>query len=386
MTSKTMEVEGVSTPLRRSSTDIFVEQLLAKADIQINGDRPWDIQIHNHRVIVDALAKGNLGLGEAYMRGDWDVAEPDQFFFRLLRAKLPDYIKPWKLFFNVMKAKYVNLQTRSRAWQVGREHYDLGNDLYTEMLDDRMVYSCGYWKNASTLDEAEIAKLDLVCRKLELKPGMRFLDIGCGWGGLLAHAVEHYGVTGVGITISKEQKAYADARYKDLKLDIRLEDYRNLNEKFDRIASVGMFEHVGRKNHRVFMEVASRCLDPDGLLLLHTIGKNETSSTPDPWIDKYIFPNGDLPSVEQIGEAMNGLFVAEDMHNFGSDYDKTLMAWCKKFDAAWPRFEDKYPKHFNRMWRYYLLSCAAAFRARDIQLWQWVLSPQGVIGGAPRIS
>lgn len=386
MASKTMDVESSSTAVRRSSTDTFVEQLLAKADIRINGDRPWDIQIHNHQVIVDALAKANLGLGEAYMRGDWDVEALDQFFYRILRARLPDYIKPWKLFLNVMKAKCINLQTRSRAWQVGREHYDIGNDLYQSMLDNRMVYSCGYWKNATSLDEAEEAKLDLVCRKLGLQPGMRFLDIGCGWGGLMAYAVEHYGVEATGITISKEQKAYAEARYRKLNLDIRLEDYRNLNEKFDRIASVGMFEHVGRKNHRVFMEVAHRCLDPDGLLLLHTIGKNEASSTPDPWIDKYIFPNGDLPSVGQIGDAFDGLFVAEDLHNFGPDYDKTLMAWDENFRQSWSKFEDKYPKHFYRMWRYYLLSCAAAFRARDIQLWQWLLSPQGVIGGAPRVS
>ncbi len=386
MTNTPSKVSAVMKPLKGGASMALAAQLLAKADIQINGDRPWDMQVHNTRVFDDALARGNLGLGESYMDGDWDAESLDLFFCKLLRADIPQYLKPWKLVGKVVRAKLFNLQNRRRAWQVGEQHYDLGNRFYEAMLDNRLAYSCGYWKNATTLNQAQEAKLDLVCRKLGLRPGMKVLDIGCGWGSFLGYAAEHYGIKGVGVTISREQQQYALKRYRHLKLDIRLEDYRTLDEPFDRIASIGMFEHVGRKNHRNFMEVARRCLAPDGLCLLHTIGKNKRTSTPDPWVDKYIFPNGDLPSVGQVGDAADGLMVIEDLHNFGSDYDKTLMAWYRNFEAIWPDFADHYPPRFYRMWRYYLLSCAGAFRARDIQLWQYLLSPQGVIGGAPRVS
>jgi cyclopropane-fatty-acyl-phospholipid synthase len=189
----------------------------------------------------------------------------------------------------------------------------------------------------------------------------------------------------VGITISKEQAGFVKQRHPDAPIEVRLEDYRQLQGRFDRIASIGMFEHVGRKNHRTFMQAARRCLAKDGLFLLHTIGKNERGAPSDPWIEKYIFPNGEVPSIGQIGDAIDGLLVAEDCHNLGADYDKTLMAWHANFEAAWPRFADQYGERFYRQWRYYLLSCAGAFRARDMQVWQWTLSPQGLLGGCPRI-
>jgi cyclopropane-fatty-acyl-phospholipid synthase len=253
------------------------------------------------------------------------------------------------------------------------------------MLDERMTYTCGYWSGgAQTLAQAQEAKLDMICRKLQLQPGMRLLDIGCGWGSLMGFAAEHYGVQCVGVTISQEQTAWAQERYRGLPLEFRLQDYREVDEPFDRIASVGMFEHVGRKNHRTFMEVAHRCLADDGLFLLHTIGKNTREGTPDAWIDKYIFPNGDLPSIGQMGDAFDALFVVEDLHSFGPDYDKTLMAWYANFEAAWTRFSEELGERFHRMWRYYLLSCAGAFRARDIQLWQWVLTKDGLRGGYRR--
>ncbi|GHB15922.1 cyclopropane fatty acyl phospholipid synthase [Modicisalibacter luteus] len=362
-------------------------ELLAKADIRINGSRPWDIQLKSPGVIDRALSEGNLGLGEAYMDGHWDAEELDEFFSRLLRAHLDAEIRPSRLILHALRAKLANLQSFKRAWQVGETHYDLGNDFYAAMLDRRMTYTCGYWRNATTLDEAQEAKLDLICRKLELKPGMRILDIGCGWGSFMAYAAEHYGVECVGITISQEQTDYGKQLMKQgLPVEFRLQDYREVSESFDAIVSIGMFEHVGRRNHREYMEVAHRCLKDGGMFLLHTIGKNVRESTPDPWIDKYIFPNGDLPSIGQIGDAAGGLFVTEDLHNFGADYDKTLMAWYANFEKAWPQFYDRFGERFYRMWRYYLLSCAAAFRARDIQLWQWVLSKQGILGGYQRLS
>ncbi len=358
-----------------------VAELIATADIRVNGTRPWDMQLHTDGVLERALARGNLGLGETYMEGAWDVEKLDQFFFLLLRGRLADKVHPLCMLGHSLRARLLNRQTSRRAWQVGEAHYDMSNALYEAMLDPRMTYTCGYWKNANTLAEAQEAKLDLICRKLGLRPGMRVLDIGCGWGSFMGYAAEHYGVQCVGVTISTEQVAWAKQRYAALPLEFRLLDYRDINERFDRIVSIGMFEHVGRKNHRTFMEVAARCLVEDGLFLLHTIGKNQRRSTPDPWIDKYIFPNGDLPSIGQIGDAMDGLFVAEDLHNFGADYDRTLMAWYANFEAAWPHFAESLGEVFHRKWRYYLLSCAGAFRARDIQLWQWVLSRQGIVGG-----
>lgn len=365
--------------LHRATVD-----LLGKAAIQINGSSPWDMQLKAPGVPERAFSKGNLGLGEAYMDGAWDAEELDEFFARLLSTRLTDQIQPLRLLGHALSAKLLNRQDVKRAKQVGEVHYDLGNDFYAAMLDTRMTYTCGYWENATNLEQAQKAKLDMVCRKLQLKPGMRVLDIGCGWGSFMAYAAENYGVECVGVSISKEQVTWAQQRYSHLPLEFRLQDYREVDEQFDAIASIGMFEHVGRKNYRTYMEVAHRCLNKNGLFLLHTIGKNLRKSAPDPWIDKYIFPNGDLPSIGQIGDAVDNLFVVEDLHNFGVDYDKTLMAWFKNFHAAWPRFEEALGTRFYRMWRYYLLSCAGAFRARDIQLWQWVLSKEGVRDGYRR--
>lgn len=362
----------------------MVADILNQSSIRINGQNPWDMQMHDLSVPEKAIARGNLGLGEAYMDGCWDAEQLDEFFHRLLRSRLTDHIHPIRLIRNVLAAKLFNLQNVRRSKKVGEVHYDLGNDFYEQMLDSRMTYTCGYWANATNLEQAQEAKLDLICRKLRLKPGMRVLDIGCGWGSFMAYAAEHYGVEAVGVSISKEQIAWAKQKYAHLPLDFRFEDYRNINEKFDAIASVGMFEHVGRKNFRTYMRVAHRSLKKDGLFLLHTIGKNVKGTSPDPWIDKYIFPNGDLPSIGQIGDAIDGLFQVEDLHNFGPDYDKTLMAWYGNFQAGWPRFAERLDTRFYRMWKYYLLSCAGAFRARDIQLWQWVLSSDGVVGGYRR--
>ncbi|HGM9011765.1 TPA: cyclopropane fatty acyl phospholipid synthase [Pseudomonas aeruginosa] len=364
----------------------FAETLLNQAGLSLEGQAHWDMRLNNPDVPQRALAEGNLGLGEAYMGGDWDCDQLDEFFSRLLRSGVADRVSPAALIFHALQARLLNRQAGRRAWDVGTRHYDLGNDFYAAMLDPLMTYTCGYWKDAENLAQAQEAKLDLICRKLNLQPGMRVLDIGCGWGSFMAYAAKHYGVECVGVTISREQCEWAKTRHAGLPLEFRLQDYRELDERFERIVSIGMFEHVGRKNHRVYMETVARCLDDEGLFLLHTIGKNNRHSTPDRWIDKYIFPNGDLPSIGQIGDAVDGLFVVEDLHNFGADYDKTLMAWHRHFEEAWPRFAVELGERFRRMWRYYLLSCAGAFRARDIQLWQWVLAKQGVIGGYQRVS
>lgn len=366
--------------------DRLMQDLLDKADIQVNGNRPWDIQIHDEGVPERALAYGNLGLGEAYMDGLWDAEHLDDFFYRLLRARIHDQVQPLRLVFHSLRARLMNRQSLRRAKQVGEAHYDLGNDFYEAMLDRRMTYTCGYWRDATDLDSAQEAKLDLICRKLGLEPGMRVLDIGCGWGSFMQYAAEHYGVECVGITVSEEQVRLGTERCQGLPVTFRLQDYREVSDVFDRVVSIGMFEHVGRKNHRTFLEVVNRCLSDDGLALLHTIGKNKRNTAPDPWIDKYIFPNGDLPSLGQIADAADDLAIIEDAHNFGADYDHTLMAWHANFEANWPRFRERYGDRFYRMWRYYLLSCAGLFRAREAQLWQLVLSRRGIPGGYRRLS
>lgn len=353
----------------------IVSELLSRAGIEINGNAPCDIQVKNPRFFKRVLQEGSLGLGESYMDGWWECDRLDIFFDQVLRAGLEQQIPHhFKDTLRVAGARIFNLQTRKRAWQVGKEHYDLGNDLFSRMLDPYMQYSCAYWKDAQTLEEAQQAKLELICQKLQLEPGMQVLDIGCGWGGLAAYMAKNHGVSVKGVTISAEQQKLAQARCEGLDVEILLQDYRDLNAQFDRIVSVGMFEHVGPKNYDTYFKVVDRNLKPDGLFLLHTIGSKVTDSNVDPWINKYIFPNGCLPSVRQIAHASELHFVMEDWHNFGADYDTTLMAWYERFLASWPEIADNYSERFKRMFSYYLNACAGAFRARDIQLWQVVFS------------
>ena len=367
----------------RTPTDAqeSLQSLLREVEVRFNGERPWDPQVHDDRFYRRVLSGGSLAAGEAYMDGWWDCEALDELFSRILRARLDQAVGwSWRQLWNVAKAVVLNLQSTSRAYEVGEEHYDRGNDLFRHMLDDRMVYSCGYWRQADTLDEAQEAKLDLICRKLELQPGMQVLDIGCGWGSFAQYAAETYGVEVVGLTISHQQADWARDRCADLPVEIRLQDYREVDEPFDRVVSIGMFEHVGHKNHRTYMKTVRRCLKEDGLSMLHTIGSDESARITDPWIEKYIFPNGLLPSARQITRAAGDLFVIEDWHNFGPDYDRTLMAWARNFEAGWSALSDRYGGRFYRMWRYYLYQCAGAFRARRNQLWQIVLSPKGVDG------
>jgi cyclopropane-fatty-acyl-phospholipid synthase len=362
------------------------EALLAFADVRIGGDRPWDLRVHDDRLYARVLAEGSLGLGESYMDGWWDCDALDEFIHRILRAHLDERVQPWTDGLRVLRARLVNLQKPSRAFQIGQRHYDIGNDLFSRMLDRRMIYSCGYWKDAATLDDAQEAKLDLVCRKLGLRPGMRVLDIGCGWGGTARFAAERYGVSVVGITVSAEQAAHGRQRCEGLDVEIRLQDYRAVDGRFDRVLSIGMFEHVGYKNYGAFIRTVRRLLAEDGLFLLHTIGSNRSVTRTDPWTERYIFPNSVLPSARQVAAAIEGLFVLEDWHGFGPDYDRTLIEWHRNFARHWPELESRYGERFRRMWTYFLLSSAGGFRARKNQLWQLVLSPHGVPGGycAPR--
>ena len=359
----------------------IASEMLNRAGITINGPAPSDIQVKDPHFFKRVLQEGSLGLGESYMDGWWECERLDIFFQKVLRAglesQLPRHLKDT---LRIASARVFNLQSKKRAWIVGKEHYDLGNDLFTRMLDPYMQYSCAYWKDAQTLEQAQEAKLDLICRKLQLAPGMKVLDIGCGWGGLAYYMAKNYGVSVEGVTISAEQQKLAQQRCEGLDVKILLQDYRDLHEQYDRIVSVGMFEHVGPKNYATYFDVVDRNLKPDGLFLLHTIGSKKTDDNVDPWIDKYIFPNGCLPSVRHIAVASEPHFVMEDWHNIGADYDTTLMAWHDRFLQSWPEIADNYGERFKRMFVYYLNACAGAFRARDIHLWQVVFS-RGASGG-----
>ncbi|MEW6673146.1 MAG: cyclopropane fatty acyl phospholipid synthase [Thermodesulfobacteriota bacterium] len=358
------------------------EQLLTLADVQIGDRRPWDISVHNPGLYSRVLAGGSLALGQSYTDGWWDCPRLDEFFYRILRAQLDTVVKARTWLLDSLKARLFNPQKPSRAFQVGVHHYDRDIHLYRHMLDDRLIYSCGFWENATTLENAQENKLNLVCRKLGLQPGMRVLDIGCGWGGTARFIAERFGVEVVGITVSNRQAAYARDLCRGLPVEIRLQDYRKLDDTFDRVLSLGMFEHVGYKNYADFMRVVRNCLRGDeGLFLLHTIGTNRSDTVNDPWIERYIFPNSMLPSARQICAAIEGVFVLEDWHSFGTDYDRTLMQWFRNFDENWNVLSAAYDDRFYRMWTYYLLSCAGAFRARKNQLWQLVLSPKGVLRG-----
>ena len=357
-----------------------LQKIIDYAGIKFDGPNPWDIKIHNDDFYRRVWAHASLGLGESYMDSWWDCDRLDEFYCRILKAELQNKVRGRDLLIGAIKAKLLNMQSKSRAFEVGRRHYDLGNDLYANMLDKSMVYSCGYWKNSDNLDAAQEAKLDLICRKLKLKPGMDVLDIGCGWGGLAKYAAVNYGVNVVGVTVSKEQAKLAGEICRGLPAEIRFQDYRDVNEKYDAIASVGMFEHVGYKNYGIYMKTVYRCLKDNGLFLLHTIGGNKSAVSADPWTVKYIFPNSMIPSAKQITSASEGLFYLEDWHNLGPDYDKTLMAWHQNFETNWSKIETRYDDRFKRMWNHFLLSSAGGFRAKYSHVWQIVFSKKGFEG------
>jgi len=368
--------------MTKASSRQILQELLGTADVRIDGPRPWDVHVLNGRFFDRVLAGGSLALGESYMDGWWECEALDQFFDRVLSAGLDQKARcSLGVWWAGLKCRLANPQRISRAFDIGKHHYDIGNQLFRIMLDSRMNYSCAYWEKATTLEAAQEAKLDLICRKLQMEPGLRLLDIGCGWGGLARYAAEKHGACVRGITVSRQQADFARGYCDGLPVEIVLQDYRLLQETFDRIVSVGMFEHVGVKNYRTFMQVVHSSLRPGGLFLLHTIAGNTSVHTTEPWIGRYIFPNSMLPSARQITAAAEGLFVLEDWQSLGPHYDRTLMAWHANFVNGWDRVRTAYGERFFRMWTYYLLSSAGSFRARSNQVWQIVFSKDGLRGG-----
>jgi len=366
-----------------------ITELLRSGDIQIDGSRPWDLTVENDRLYARIAKDGLTGLGESYVDGWWDCEALDQMFDRCLRADLPAKLRFSRpVLMRYAREKIFNFQNKPGAWRNGKAHYNMGNTLFEKTLDRRLAYSCAFWEGAKNLDEAQENKLELICQKLGLKPGMRVLDIGSGWGSFVGYAAERHGCEMVGITVSDQQAQFTRERYEGLPIEIRLQDYRDMNEQFDRVVSIGMFEHVGPKNYKTYMRVVERCLKDDGLCLLHFFA----TQRPWPnlldsemlWITKYIFPGLVVPSLGQVGAAIDGRFVTEDLHNFGADYDRTLMEWFINFDRNWADLKGDYDEEFYRLWKYYLLKCAGGFRSRKYQLWQLVFSKHGVPGGYHR--
>lgn len=361
------------------NSENIVRGLLETAQIQVDGDQPWDIQVHDDRLYDWVLRDASLGLGESYMDGWWDCDSIDGFIDRVLRAKLREKVEnDLRLAWQALQAKLFNRQSMTKSKEVAEQHYNLGNDLYRAMLDKRLNYTCAYWKDAGTLDEAQEAKLELVCQKIGVHEGMQILELGCGWGSFAKYAAEKHGAHVVGVNISKEQITLGRELCQGLPVELRLQDYREVEGQYDAVISIGVMEHVGYKNYRTYMDMVDRCLKPEGIAFVHTIGSNQSITTGEPWTDKYIFPNGQLPSIPQLAKAMEGRFVMEDWHNFGPYYDPTLLAWHANFNRAWPELKAKYGERFKRMWDYYLLSSAGGFRSRSQQLWQIVFTRQGM--------
>jgi cyclopropane-fatty-acyl-phospholipid synthase len=363
------------------SAEAFFRELLGEADITINGDRPWDLQVRDPRAYERVLHDGSIGFGEAFMEGWLDCRRVDQMAARAYRAELSHKVDIRTALFEAFKSKINPFGSRSRSYEIGKKHYDIGNDLFEIMLDRYMIYSCGYWRRAESLDQAQEDKLAITCRKLMLEPGMRLLDIGCGWGGLARYATEHHDVSVVGVTVSRQQLELGRRICAGYPVELRYQDYREVPDRFDRIVSVGMFEHVGRRHFKEFFEACDRCLEPSGIALLHTVGYLQEDVI-NPWYDKYIMPGVEFPTIKNIVDAADGRFVLEDFHTWeGAHYDKTLMAWFERFDAGWVRLGSRYNDVFYRMWKLYLQSCAGAFRAERMRIWQLVFSKNGIPGG-----
>lgn len=376
---------NVFASMTAGQAERVVRRLLEQADIQVGGSRPHDIEVHSPAFYRRALRDGRLGVGESYMDGEWDSPALDAFIAKLLLARVNERVRDWSALLYVVAARTFNLQNATRVFQAGERHYDIGNDLYEAMLGETMSYTCGYWADAKTLDEAQRAKLELVCRKVGLKPGMKVLELGCGWGSFAKHAALNHGVQVTGYTVSKEQVALGQRFCKGLPVQFCLEDYRNATGAYDAVISIGMMEHVGPKNHRKYFETVDRCLKPGGVAFVHTIGSNVSETQIDSFFHKYLFPNALIPSLAQISGAMEGLFVPEDVHNIGPSYDPTLMAWHDNFERAWPELRAHYDERFHRLWRFYLLASAGSFRARFTQLYQIVMTRPGAEQPACRV-
>ena len=357
-----------------------IADFLERTDILIDGARAWDLQVKDDRFFGRIRREGLVGLGESYMDGWWDCERLDELACRVFSTGIVGSHKNDRLTRLLqLKSRIFNMRKGRRSEKVARTHYDLGNTFFERMLGPTMVYSCAHWSRASALDGAQVDKLDLLCQSLGVKPGQRVLDVGCGWGSFAKHAATRYGCQVVGITNSSKQCEYAQVFCDGLPVEVHLMDYRDGRLSalgpFDRIVSVGMFEHVGGKNHGRYMEIIRRLLADDGRFLLQTIGTHGPY-TVDPWFDRHIFPNSAVPRPRDIARAIDGRFLIQEWRNSGLDYDPTVTAWHENLCNGPEGLKPWNQTRFRRMWSYYLLCAAGNFRSRRAwQLWRILLTP-----------
>ncbi len=354
-----------------------ISDLLADVGLSINGNQPWDIQIYDEKVYRMILYKGSLGFGVAYMEGLWEAEQLDETFHRLLSADLDRKLKGWarvRLLTEAVRHRIFNLQSQERAFTVAHKHYDIGNDVFEAMLDSTMSYSCAYWEHADNLEQAQQHKLDMICRKLALKPGEHLLEIGCGWGGFAQYAAETIGARVTGVTISQAQHDYAVERMKRLGLDDRVEivmmDYRDIKGQFDAVVSIEMFEAVGESYWGTYFTKLHDVLKKGGKagLQIITIADEmfEDYRSRADFIQKYVFPGGMLPSAQKLLEQTQAAGLkAVSSFRFGGDYAETLKQWGQRFEDAWKEGRIKgFDAHFRKLWLFYLAYCEAGFRTQ----------------------
>ena len=334
------------------------------------------------------IANGFLGFGEAYMGGDLELDGDLQTLLRLgIRIGFDQPPpSPWQRFLFWVH-RIANRNTCNHACQNISRHYDRGDELYSLYLDPTMTYSCAYFRSPEdSLEQAQHQKYEHIARKLLLKPGEKLLDIGCGWGEMLIHAVQNHGVTALGNTISQPQVQHARNKIKDLgledKIEVVCEDYRNLTGKYDKVVSIGMFEHVGQEFIPVFMQKVDQLLKKGGLGLLHTIGKDKASAS-DPWMWKYIFPGNYLPTPDEIAREMGMAgFSLLDVENLRLHYARTLDRWADNFERNVEKARQMFDDAFVRMWRLYLRGASAGFKYGELRVFQ-VLFSKGLNNDLP---
>jgi cyclopropane-fatty-acyl-phospholipid synthase len=358
--------------MNSENAEARVRDLLARAGVAVDGGRPWDIRVANPAFYRRALDGGSLAVGEAYADGWWEAERLDEFFHRVFKAGLHERLapSPWSGW-RSLAGRLFGRRGRTHAPEA------LGSDVFRAMLGRRMSGACAYWKDARALDDADEAALELACRKLELKAGMSVLDMGSGWGAFARYAAERHGVSVVGVDISQERVQLARELCKGLPVALRVQDYEEVRGRFDRVVSLGLMEHAGAGSCRAVMAAAARCLKADGVALIHTAARNRAAGPRERWPAAGVLLEDGAPALSRLAAAAEGLFVIEDVHNLGTHYAPTLLAWHENLARRWPGLSGRYGDRLYRTLTFGLLSTAGRFRARQGQLYQIVMTRPG---------